>query len=70
MEGTYGIVNLNSPLIKWDDADYPFVSELAEDVQAAVYEVEQYLFEGKRAPERQLEMDFGDGEEEGEGDQE
>lgn len=70
MEGTYGIVNLNSPLTKWDDADYPFVSELAEDVQAAVYEVEQYLFEGKRAPERQLEMDFGDGEEEGEGDQE
>lgn len=66
MEGTYGIVNLNSPLTKWDDVDYPFVSELAEDVQAAVYEVEQYLFEGKRAPERQLEMDFGEEENDGE----
>lgn len=65
MEGMYGTVNLNSPFTKWDDVEYPFVSELAEDVQAAVYEVEQYLFEGKRAPEKQLAMDFGDEEEEG-----
>lgn len=58
-EGKYGIVNLNTPFTKWEGSDYPFPSELAEHVQAAVYEVEQYLFEGKRAPEKQLEMDFG-----------
>ena len=58
-DGKYGTVNLNTPFAKWEGSDYPFSNELAEQVQHAVYEVEQYLFEGKRAPERQLEMDFG-----------
>ena len=61
-EGRFGTVNLNTPFTKWESAEYPFISELAQDVQAAVYEVEQYLFEAKRAPERQLEMDFGEEE--------
>ena len=60
-EGKYGSVNLNTPFTKYDESDYPFISELGEHIQAAVYEVEQYLFEGKRAPEKQMSMDFGDG---------
>lgn len=65
-EGKYGVVNLNSPFKKWEDGEYPFISNLGELVQTAIYEVGQYLFEGKRAPERQLEMEFGEegGEEE------
>lgn len=59
-EGKYGNVNLNSPRTKYEDSDYPFVSQLGEDVQAALYEVEQYLFHGKRAPEKQLTMEFED----------
>lgn len=58
-EGKYGEVLLNTPFTKWDDSEYPFRSELASDIQDCVYEVEQYLFEGKRAPEQQLEMEFG-----------
>lgn len=59
-EGKYGDVNLNTPFTKWESEDYPFASELSECVENCVYEVEQYLFEGKRAPERQLEMAFMD----------
>lgn len=61
-EGKFGNVNLNTPLTKYDDSEYPFISDLAEDIQACVYEVEQYLFHGKRAPEQQLEMVFYDDE--------
>lgn len=64
-DGAYGLVNLNTPFTKWESADYSFVSELGEDVEAAIYEVEQYLFEGKKAPERQLEMEFGAADEDG-----
>ena len=59
-EGKYGDVNLNSPFKKWEDGDYPFISELGLNINQAISEVEQYLFEEKRAPEKQLEMDFGD----------
>ena len=57
-EGAFGTVNLNTPFQKWEVTDYKYISEMAADIQACVYEVEQYLFEGKRAPEQQLEMDF------------
>lgn len=63
-EGKYGNVNLNTPFTKYESSEYPFLPELGSDIEAAVYEVEQYLFEGKRAPEKQLEMDFADGGEE------
>lgn len=56
-EGKYGDVNLNTPFTKYD-SDYPFADQLAEDIQSCIYEVEQYLFHEKRAPEKQLEMDF------------
>ena len=59
-DGKYGTVNLNTPFTKYSSDEYPFVSELAEDIQKCHYEVEQYLFEGKRAPEKQMSMDFGD----------
>ena len=57
-EGTYGTVNLNSPFTKYEDSEYPFLSDLAEDIEAALYEVDQYLFHEKRAPEKQISMDF------------
>lgn len=67
-DGRYGSVNLNTPLTKFDSSEYPFVSELGEQVEAAIYEVEQYLFNDKHAPQRQLEMEFpeaaGEGAEE------
>jgi hypothetical protein len=53
------LVNLNTPFTKYESTEYPFTTDLGADVQACIYEVEQYLFEGKRAPEVQLEMDFG-----------
>jgi hypothetical protein len=58
-EGKYGTVNLNTPHTKWESEDYPFASQLSEDVEACIYEVDQYLFNEKRAPEKQLEMEFG-----------
>jgi hypothetical protein len=64
-EGKYGLVNLNTPFTKWTSTDYPYAAELAADIETAVYEVNEYLFNGKRAPERQLEMEFeGMGEDE------
>ena len=61
-EGKYGTVNLNTPFTKFESTEYPFLSELSADIAVCVEEVEQYLFNGKRAPEKQMEMDFGDEE--------
>lgn len=55
-EGKYGEVNLNTPIVKYETSEYPFTSELGTDIERAVYEVEQYLFHGKKAPEQQLEL--------------
>jgi hypothetical protein len=63
-EGKYGPVNLNTPFTKWESTDYPFTKELGNDIQAALHEVEEYLFNEKRAPEVQMSMDFeGDNKE-------
>ena len=43
-EGKYGIVNLNTPFTKYESVEYPFVSELADNVESCLYEVTQYLF--------------------------
>jgi hypothetical protein len=59
-EGKYGLVNLNTPFCKWENAEYPFSRELTNEVYSAIHEVEAYLFEGKRAPETQMSMDFGE----------
>lgn len=69
-EGEFGLVNLNSPFTKYESTEYPFITDLGADVQECIYEVEQYLFEGKRAPEKQLEMDFGGEEDNKEDNQE
>ena len=63
-EGKYGIVNLNTPFTKWESDEYPFVADLGADVQLCIHEVNEYLFNEKRAPERQLAMDFGDSDDE------
>lgn len=59
-EAKHGFVNLVTPHQQWEGSEYKFISDMASDVQACVYEVEQYLFEGKRAPETQMAMDFGE----------
>lgn len=63
-EGAYGLVNLNTPFCKWESEDYPFAQELTEQIESCIYEVEQYLFHEKRAPEKQLELGFDADDEE------
>ncbi len=60
--GKYGVVNLNTPFQKYETSDYKHIDVLSADIEECVYEVEQYLFEGKKAPERQLAMEFGEEE--------
>lgn len=57
-DGKFGSVNLNTPFTKYEGSEYPFLSELSDDVYACIDEVEKYLFEGKRAPEKQLDLGF------------
>ncbi len=52
------VVNLNTPFTKWTDEDYQFASDLSSDINDCKYEVEQYLFHDKRAPEKQLSIEF------------
>jgi len=63
-EGDYGNINLNSPFQKWEASEYKFIGDLQAEIEECIYEVEQYLFHGKRAPEKQLEL-FDEGAEEG-----
>lgn len=56
--GAFGIVNLVTPFTKHNGVDYKWSSDLGGDIASCVYEVEQYLFHGKRAPEVQMEMQF------------
>lgn len=55
-EGAYGQINLNTPFQKWEASDYKHIGDLGSDINDCIYEVEQYLFEGKKAPEQQLAM--------------
>jgi hypothetical protein len=61
-------VKLETPIVKWH-RDYAFVNELRVAIFNAVEEIEQYM-NGKQAPQRQTEMDFGDGGNDGQGDEE
>lgn len=53
-------INLVTPVEKWEKSKYLFVEELHLAVDGVLEEVHQYLFEGKRAPERQLDMFEGE----------
>ena len=55
-DGLFGLVNLNTPFTKFEGVEYPFTSHLMADIEAAIYEVEQYLFFGKKAPDAQLSL--------------
>lgn len=55
---SYGIVNLNTPFTKFSADGYGYVDQLRSDIDLCIQEIEEYLFEGKRAPDAQLEMDF------------
>lgn len=61
-EGKYGRVNLVTPFTKYEEGEYPFKNELSAVVSECINEVEEYLYNGKRAPERQLGIDFQDDE--------
>lgn len=50
------ILNLVSPFQQWDDHDYPYVEELAEQIEICRQEVHLYLFEGKHQPDNQLSL--------------
>lgn len=61
----YGTVYLDSPAVSLSSKQYPFMTDLAGDLQACLHEVEEYLFNGKRAddPEEednQLAMEFSE----------
>lgn len=51
------ILNLNSPFTKYSNDDYGYGRELASEIQACVFEVEEYLFNGKYAI-KQLDIPF------------
>ncbi|MEA5110401.1 hypothetical protein SDC9_36999 [bioreactor metagenome] len=59
------ILNIITPFIRYaDEVDpYEFAPELADAINAAVYEVEQYLFENKYAI-KQLEIPFDEEDQE------
>jgi hypothetical protein len=52
------VLNLISPFVKYEDNDgYEFAAELSSDIEAACYEVEQYLF-GEKWGIKQAQIDF------------
>jgi N12 class adenine-specific DNA methylase len=62
-------ININTPFVKWDDADYQFMAELIETVDLLKSEVYEYI-EGKRAPIKHQTIDMfesADDEENSEG---
>lgn len=59
-KGRYGIVNLNTPFVKFEDSDYRYIDILKEDIDSCIHEVKQYLFHGKKAPDIQLEIPFSE----------
>lgn len=59
-EAKHGLVNLNSPFQKWEGSEYKYIDDLSEHIERCIYEVEQYLFHGKRAPEKQTSLEFPD----------
>jgi hypothetical protein len=54
---TLEFVKLETPVTRWQ-GDYPYVNELHVAIFNLVEEIEQYM-QGKQAPQRQTEMDFG-----------
>ena len=50
-------ININTPFIKWDDVDYPFMQELIQTVDLLKSEVYEYI-EGKRAPIKHQTIDM------------
>lgn len=50
-------ININTPFIKWEDVDYPFMKELLESVDLLKSEVYEYI-EGKRAPIKHQTIDM------------
>ncbi len=56
--GPFGAVNLNTPIQKWSTSDFKYSAELSQAVLLCSAEVYAYLFEGKRAPDKQVEIQF------------
>lgn len=58
-------ININTPFIKWDDSDNPFIQELIEAVDEVKSEVYEYI-EGKRAPLKNAQISAFEDDEESE----
>jgi hypothetical protein len=58
LAGKFGVINLNTPIQKWSTSDFKFASELSQAIQLCSAEVYAYLFEGKRAPDKQVSLEF------------
>lgn len=58
------VINLISPFSKYED--YKNGQELSLAIESCIYEVEQYLFEGKCAEDNQMKIPFDESFEEGE----
>lgn len=54
-------ININTPFVKWDEIDYPFMQELIEAVDLLKSEVYEYI-EGKRAPIKHQTIDMFESE--------
>lgn len=60
-EGKYGTVNLTTPFCKYVGSDYKTSDILAVDMEHAIFEVNEYVFNGKKAPDNQMAFNFEGG---------
>jgi len=58
---TLKIKGVSSPTIKLIQEEYRYAEDLTLLVEALKYEINEFLFNGKKAPEAQQELAFGDG---------
>ena len=56
LAGEYGVTSLVTPLQKMHTSEYKFMPQLTQAIQVCCNEVNEYLFNGKAAPEQQLDM--------------
>lgn len=60
-KGEYGVIILNSPFIKFEEKDghkYSLIQDLINKVNISDAEAEEYVFNGKRAPEVQQSLNL------------
>lgn len=56
LAGEYGVTSLVTPLQKQHTSEYKFMPQLMQAIAVCCQEVDEYLFNGKAAPEQQLDL--------------